>query len=303
MSTPVVPLAPALMRRAALDYVQLGSFPAEVPPRTLLTNRIEKAAEGLDYHSGRAIRPGTDDCSAEILRRLSHGGAFASLMRYISEQRFVGRRPINFTVLRAFWPSPIMNYNLDGLATDASGAHHRIVDVHGSIEGEYGGPSGAAIMRIAQEYGIEISREDLVLCNPESDTDDRLCRKLKVMQRCNPAFVMIVGYSFAKNETGHDDQVSLETFVSKFQGFPLDVYVLDPRPFDLAGTLRDRLRTKRVYAVPVYWNFVAAAFLEVLSGRLGIECLEYFYHLLLDSHGPNVVLPLRLRAGPDKPRN
>jgi hypothetical protein len=184
-----------------------------------------------------------------------------------------------------------MNYNLDGLATDTCSAHHHVVDVHGSIEIGYGGPDGAEIMRLAQEHAIEISRQDLVLFASESSTDHGLRKKLRALQHCDPAFAMFIGYSFAKNEAGYDDHVSLETFIGRFRGVPLDVYVLEPRPFDLAEMLRQRLHSNRVYAFPIYWNLLAWAFAEVLSGRLDAACLDYFYQQLLDGHGPNITFP------------
>jgi hypothetical protein len=280
------------MRQAALDYVHLGSFPAEPAPQTLLTDRINKAAQDINYYPGRELRPGTPEFpSNEILLRLSHSGAIASFMHYLSTPRFARRCIANFTTFRTFWPSLIMNYNLDGLATDTCGVHHHVINVHGSIPAGYGGPGGAEMMRTAQEYGIEIPHQDLVLCTPESFADERLYRKLQVTLRFDPAFVMFVGYSFGKNDTGYDDDVSLETFIGRFRGLPLDVYVLEPRPFDLADMLRERLQSKRVHPFPVYWNLVAAAFTEVLSARLSAEHLEYFHEQLLDDSGPHVTFP------------
>ncbi len=111
------------------------------------------------------------------------------------------------------------------------------------------------------------------------------------MLRFDPAFVMFVGYSFGKNESGYDDDVSLETFIGRFRSLPLDVYVLEPRPFDLVHMLRERLHSKRVHPFPFYWNLLAAAFTEVLSARLDAEYLEYFHHQLLDDTGPYVTFP------------
>ncbi len=71
------------------------------------------------------------------------------------------------------------------------------------------------------------------------------------MLRFDPAFVMFVGYSFGKNEFGYDDDVSLETFIGRFRSLPLDVYVLEPRPFDLVHMLRERLHSKRVHPFAV----------------------------------------------------
>jgi hypothetical protein len=289
-SAPVVQLTPALMHQAALDYVRLGSFPVESASRTPLTERMTRAERGINYYPDRELRPGLPGFpSDEILRRLSHGGIVASLMHYLSKPRFAGRRLANFTVLRAFCSSLIVNYNLDGLAVDACAGHHRVIDVHGSIQAGYGSPDGATIMRIAQEYGISMPDEGIVLCAPESFTDRELHKRLQTIQRYNPAFVMIVGYSFGKTEAGYDDSVSLEAFVGRFREMPIDVYVLEPDPFDLADMLGERLHSDRVHPFPIYWNLLAAAFSEALSERLSADRLEYFHEQLLDDHGPYLV--------------
>lgn len=291
-SAPIVPFSPALMQRAAWDYVHLGAFPVVRAPRTQLTDRVKAEAKGVNFYPNREVRPGTPEVpTGEILLRLSHGGASASLMYYLSQSRFEERRVTNYTVLRAFYPSLIMNYNLDGLSADICGAHHRVVNVHGTIESWYGGPSGAKIMRLAQEYGIEIAHDGLVLCGPESFTSVPLRKKLEVMLRSNPAFVMFIGYSFGKNDTSYDDHVTLERFIARFRGVPIDVYVLDPHPSDLTEMLRERLGSNRVHALPVYWNLLAEAFTQVLLGQLCSESLDHFHGRLLDDHGPGIVFP------------
>jgi hypothetical protein len=159
------------------------------------------------------------------------------------------------------------------------------------VEDRYGGPAGEALARLAQQYGEDIIRPDLVLFVPESVTDKRLCAKLQVVATSNPAFVMIVGYTFGKTDSGYHDSLSLEKFVSRFRGAPIDVYVLNPHPLEVAEMLRERLHSKRIHAFPVYWNVLAWAFTLVLSGKLSVACLDYFHELTLDTHGSAVVFP------------
>jgi len=184
----------------------------------------------------------------------------------------------------------MLNFNLDGLASDICGSRHWIEDMHGSVHAAYGGPAGADLMKVALEYGIDVTDDELWPCGPETLTD-RLYRKLRAITLSNPAFVMIVGYSFGKTEGGYDDALSLQAFVRRFRHRPLDVYVLDPRPHELAGILGEQLQSNRVHPFPVYWNVLAEAFTRVLSGRLDVARVDYFHDMTLNNHGPGIVFP------------
>lgn len=45
---------------------------------------------------------------------------------------------------------------------------------------------------------------------PESYLDLKLARNLQIISAFSPAFIAIVGYSFARYGDGHDDQVSFD---------------------------------------------------------------------------------------------
>jgi len=286
-SAPTVPLAPALMRQAASDWAHLGSYPTELAPRSPLTDRIISAAVGANYFPDRELRPGAPDVPMdELLLHLDEHAGRAGLMPHLSVPCSARQRLANYAVFRAFRPGLILNYNLDGLAADLCAPRHQVVDVHGTVDPVFGSPAGAALVKLAQECGVQIPHDDLVLCGPESFTDIRLHRKLQVMQRCDPAFIAIVGYTFGRTEIGHDDHVSLEVFVSRFRDEPIDVYVLDPRPFELAGILSDRLRSNRVHPLAVYWNVAAWAVLHTLSGRGPALSLYDLHQRILDKRSP-----------------
>jgi hypothetical protein len=284
-SAPIVPMAPALMWHTAKSYVDLGSMPIELAPKTVMTKRIQVQAVGQSFND-RPIFPGTPEPPyKEILDRLPHGGAVAAYMHQLGVQRYARRRIPNYLVLRAFRPSLLLNYNLDGLATDTCGDHHVAVPMHGSVGAEYGSAAGADLARVLQEYSLEMPHDGLHPIGPELVTDERLQRKLRFLQRCSPAFVMIVGYSFGRFEGGYDDCLSLATFIGRFRDMLLDVYVCDPRPFDLAGMLGEELRSKRVHAFPVYWNVLAWCFAQVLTRKLDAAHLDFIHELTLDDCG------------------
>jgi hypothetical protein len=244
-SAPVVPMAGAVLKLPGRDFRDLGSFSDELAVETPLTAAVRAAHQPLYYDPDH-------DLEDEILQRLGHNGAFASLRYHLAANRFIKRRIVNYTVLRAFHPSLILSWNVDGLVADTCCPPHWVQEMHGSFAAGYGGPEGAEIMRLTQEWEIEIDPEGVLAWGREAHTNERLWHKLQAMQRSNPAFVMIVGYSFGKTNGTYHDQFSLDTFVRRFRGEPLDVYVLDPRPDDLADMLGERLQSNRVHAFPCW---------------------------------------------------
>ena len=295
-SAPTVPFAPALMRQVARDWIDLGSYPVEEAPWSLLTGRVYAAAAGINYFPERELRPGTEDFpSDEILRRLDEHGGRASLMRQLSIPRSQRLPLLNYTVFRAFRPGLIMNYNLDGLAMDLCGRHHRIVHVHGTVDPFLGLPDGGELVRLAQEYTIELPHDGLVLCGPEAFADADLHCRLQVMQRFAPAFVAIIGYTFGRTAEGHDDSVSLEVFANRFRDQAIDIFVLDPQPYELAAILSDSLRSHRVHPIAVYWNVLAEALRQTLSGRASSGSLHDLHRRIMDRHGPGARFPIAAR--------
>lgn len=96
---------------------------------------------------------------------------------------------------------------------------------------------------MAQEYGLETTGYGLHPIGPERLDDVELQRGLQVMQECDPAFVLIVGFSFGLFDGRCDDQLALATFIGRFRNVPIDVYVCAPQPMKLAGLLGEELRS------------------------------------------------------------
>lgn len=286
-SAPIVPMAPAMLLATADSYIHLRSFPIELVPQTILTERIQEQAAGHDFF-GRPLRPGTDNfLTMEVLARLGHGGAQAHYMHQLARSRFARRRIPNYTVLRHFRRSLLLTWNMDGLARDTCGNWHDVVETHGGVPAEYGSAAGADWARVTQEYGLDVIDHGLHAIGPESLDDAELNRKLLAMQLCNPAFVMIVGYSFGLFDGRCDDQLALATFIGRFRDVPIDVYVCAPHPVELVGLLSEELRSNCVHALPVYWNVLAWAFEKVVTHRMELTHLDYFHNMTLDKIGPS----------------
>ena len=158
--------------------------------------------------------------------------------------------------------------------------------MHGSVPAGYGGPVGAEIARSSQKYRFELPYDGLHLIGPEPVDEGLKCR-LRYMEWRDAAFVMIVGYSFGRFEGGYDDNLSLASFIRRFRDKPIDIYICDPHPLELADMLSKELRSKRVHAFPVYWNILAWGFTAVLSGVLDIAHLAFIHEVTLDRHGPS----------------
>jgi hypothetical protein len=222
----------------------------------------------------------------EVLARLGHGGALAHYMHQLAGPRFARRRIPNYTVLRHFRRSLLLTWNMDGLAMDTCGSGHDVVETHGAVPAEYGSAAGAEWARVNQEYRLDVPGHGLHAIGPETLDDAELQRKLLAMQLCNPAFVMIVGYSFGLFDGRCDDQLALATFIGRFHDVPIDVYVCAPHPAELAGLLGDELRSDRVHAFAVYWNVLAWAFEQVITGKMDMAHLDHFHNVTLDKRGP-----------------
>lgn len=275
-----------MLLATAGSYIDLGSFPVELAPQTILTERVRSEATEHDFW-GRPLRPGTDVFpTMEVLARLGHGGALAQYMHQLAGARFARLRIPNYTVLRHFRRSLLLTWNMDGLARDTCGNWHDVVEAHGGASVEYGSPAGAMWARVTQEYGLEVAGHGLHAIGPEDLDDAELQRKLLAMRLSKPAFVMIVGYSFGLFDGRCDDQLALATFIGRFRDVPIDTYVCAPHPGELAGLLSEELRSDRVHALPVFWNVLAWAFEQVITGRMDVTHLDYFHDMTLNERGP-----------------
>lgn len=159
--------------------------------------------------------------------------------------------------------------------------------LRGVVPAEYGSSAGAEWALVTQEYRLDVTGHGLHAIGPENLDDAELKSKLLAMQLSNPAFVMIVGYSFGLFDGRCDDQLALATFIGRFRDLPIDVYVCDPHPRELAGLLGEELRSDRVHALPVYWNVLAWTFQQAITGKMDMAHLDYFHNITLDKRGPS----------------
>jgi hypothetical protein len=171
------------------------------------------------------------------------------------------------------------------------------VDAHGTIQRGYGAPEIGELTKAAREYDLQVTRDDILMCVPESYTDLQLARCLLEVTRFSPRFIAIIGYRFGQRPNGtYDDCVSLDFFREAFRDFMGNVYVISPSPDDLRGMLAEGIKSKNVLSVPAYWNVLAHAFIGALRDPNGQKSLNYVCEKILDAYGDWVTFPIGSEA-------
>jgi len=280
----------------ALHYVRGNSFPVSVPIPSELSRKIINAAGGVPLSrifQDRIIRPGMAEFPyQELLQRMPDGFARIDMKHYLSKVRFSERPRDNYTAFRFFHPAMLVNYNLDGLATEYCNDVHQVLTPHGTIPKGYGSPDVARLLESARDYDLQLGPDELVISVPESCADRNLADCLDVMAQCSPLFIAIVGYTFGRNDNGHDDWISLDRFKSAFHRFAGNIYVIEPRPERLREMIADGLESNRVFGVCAYWNILSHVFMMAAGGRMDRRSLNYLCEQILDRHGDSVVFPI-----------
>jgi hypothetical protein len=294
-----VPFGHDFLIGPALEYVRGGSFPVTLPIPSELSGRIKNAARGVSLSRvfpDRILRPGAAEefPYQELLQRMPDGFARLYMKHDLSKVRFAQRPRENYTVFRYFYPAMLINYNLDGLATEYCGDVHQVVTPHGTIPREFGSPDAAKLLARVREYDVRLGLDGLVLCVPESCGDSYLENCLLRMAICSPSFIAIIGYTFGRNGNGHDDWISLDKFKRAFRRFAGNIYIVEPRPEHLREMIEDSIESNNVFGVPAYWNILAHSFAEAARNRIGRRSLTYVCGQILDRHGNRVVFPLTL---------
>jgi hypothetical protein len=202
-STGDVPFGESFMIGPAIDYVREAvGFPAIVPEQAELNRRIIEIATRLPvsrFFPEREFRIGTPEFPyREMLQRLPEFYAHLFLKHSLSSARFTGRRSDNYPAFQFFRPGIILNYNLDGLATEICSNVHRVIAAHGTVEPGYGSPRALEIIAAIRELDLPAPPDNLLLCIPEAHGDEILKRRLRAAAAQSPELIAIIGYSFGR---------------------------------------------------------------------------------------------------------
>jgi hypothetical protein len=200
-------------------------------------------------------------------------------------------------VFQFFHPSLIANYNHDGLAEHFCKNIHAVLDMHGTVDPEYGAPSIVRLVDQFRDIDIPNPIDSILMGVSESFFDPhpaqrRFRRQLSTVAAFSPDFIAIIGYSFAQSKTGYDDVVSLTSFVETRRGFPGNIYIIQPSPDALCEMIADNIQSKSVFPVRTYWNVLAHAFTTVLFDSNSRKSLNYIYDQTLGKFGCKFAFPL-----------
>jgi hypothetical protein len=157
-----VNLGTAFLRAPGISYVTSGGgYPVEIPPHSLLSEKIIRAASDVPLSqllSGRELLPGSENfLFREFLSRMPDGFGRMSLKHELARARFIGAALDSYRIFRHFRPSVILNYNLDGLAAHHCGDIHEVFDPHGTVEVGYGSPMGAELVARVREHDFALA--------------------------------------------------------------------------------------------------------------------------------------------------
>lgn len=305
-SAGIVPFDRKFTASPAIDFHDnLTSLSASPTKKDLLTARAVGAAAPMLM--ARRGLPGFDPGMAKaILARVPSAYVNFHVVHTLGgarlKQRLGNLRYRNYAVFDFFPSTALLNYNLDGIATDICGAHHRVVPVHGTVGAHLGSKETGKLVARLRESDIDFRFEDLLLCVAEPHFGQPghagLVDRLRPMWGFDPDFVAICGYSFASQDPTsglvHDDHESLRLFVERFKDFAGPIFVLNPSAATME-MLEDRLKSRQVISVPFYWNVVTAAMIERLVER-NMEPLHDIYSRILDDNGWDSAIPLKWKS-------
>jgi hypothetical protein len=293
-SLPFVPLAGSLDRLALSAFQRGSSFSTEAADQDDRTRRVTAQYEpnhAWDETFDRKLRPGIVDAAPGLLSHLSSIQAFLHELRVLAlaRQRALPTAELHeidgVRVFREFWPGQIMVYNLDGLLLELRHSQHRLFDMHGTSPDSLASPETLEWIEMGGAPDAASWFPGTNVDAAESRKDPWLIRKLDALWTFRPVFVAIVGYTFARQSDGHNDEVSLCAFIDRFRRSRGNVFVIDPFPDPLCELLHRQLAWARIVPVPVMWNLLAGAYLECLLGIAPGRSVAERYRELESSFG------------------
>ena len=91
--------------------------------------------------------------------------------------------------------------------------------------------------------------------------------------------LLFIGYSFGQWHGRYDNAESFEYFVDLLKTYPRPAAVLAPSPEELVDVLQQRLRSIRVYGLPVRWEVFSTVALASADPPGGLPAMWSDEHL------------------------
>lgn len=296
------PFEKELAEGLCYGYLQSGSFSAEIPVQDRGTKRATNIFNQIfeNYHEEKLVRLPNGShliksiCD-EIIARIEPVYTQTKYLNELAKKKFeiIGKQsptPYSYRVFQKFFPSLIINFNLDGLAELCCEYPHQIITPHGSVNHKWGSKEFEKLVEFHREFGGKAySLPELVLIERETW---EVRKKLAPISSYAYEFVAIIGYTFGYNNGGFDDHHSLEmicndlaqrSFLHRNHRKILPIFVIDPKPEFISETLKETIKSNDVYAVPIRWDKFSEAMLSSFEGLiLNSAKLTRNYQILLD---------------------
>ncbi len=296
-SAGAVQFGSAFLNGPALDYVRNArGFPVLRPSQSDLTRRIISSASNIpiaDVFPERGARPGAvDDRNdfpyQDVLLRLPDFYSRLFIKYELAKARYCWNDCVNYYIFRLFYPSVVLTFNLDGLASDLCRSVHKVIDAHGTVATGYGSDEIAKLLERVREVDLDIEQDHLLMSVPERYDDLRLERGLNTLNNFSPYFAAFIGYSFGRTTNGFDDHISLDFFRHHFHCFKGNIYIIDPDPYLIREMIADGIKSNNVISVRAHWNVLANVFYRAVHDGLGRKSIQYMCEKTLDSFGDKV---------------
>lgn len=262
----LIPFTPGLRRIMAAEFHVPGIYSVGRPIPTNLYRRVMAGA-------GKAR-----DMSEALFRRTITEPALGFLVQRALWRPMGKDVPANYRVFELVGaPSVLLNFNLDGMANSYCGNRHIVFEPHGRIDAErfasriYGDLLDATM---AYDLALPDIRYKLLPGPEPSCITRRFAYRALPRWFENAPSVLIVGYSFGKQENGFDDSESLEFFVELLRRTGKHAFVLSPSPEELTEILQQRVSLFSVTGISVRWELFARLLLArpwLLGPRAGEE--------------------------------
>jgi hypothetical protein len=207
-----------------------------------------------------------DPFEAFLLRRLYPSAVHAIALKALAPQAITNPAYQYQIFSWVPYPSVIFNMNVDGLAARYC-RRHIVLDPHGTTPVHILRTDlWETLIDIILEFGFDVPAlpGEVYLPKPETlDITKRGSYREALSYFPAAQFLLLIGYSFGRYKDSIDDSETFNFFTELLKRYPKPVLVVDPNPDITAAAIQETIRQKTVYAIPVYWNYLTKAIIEV----------------------------------------
>lgn len=197
------------------------------------------------------------DFSREKLLLMPESHAHDEYYLAYTTSEYPARCP-SYQIFNLAFSSVFLSMNYDGYARHYLEKRHIILQPHGVTHPEI----AQYIRENRREYSpFSISIADKFIHPPKSELSTFLIKKeYKYLKSNFNKFenIVIIGYSFGKNDSSIDDEVTFNFILEQADRHQQPIYVIDPQPNFLYTILSRNIHTP-ILPIDVFWNHFSNA--------------------------------------------